>query len=71
MEGTAALHFLRQDPEEEPSSALQTQAWSPERGQEQDWAGQGAAGGWERSWEDSRLPRLAFIPPRPKAEEGA
>lgn len=70
MEGTAALHFLRQDPEEEPSSALQTQAWSLQRGQEQDWAGQGAAGGWERLWEDTRPPRLAFIPPCPQAEGG-
>lgn len=35
-------------------------------GQGQNWAGQGAAGGWERRWEDSRPPPpfLSFLPAR-------
>lgn len=51
MEGTAALHFLRQAPEEEPSSALQTanpkpEARSPEWGQEQEWGRAEEEGAW-------------------------
>lgn len=69
MEGAATRHFLRQDPEEEPSPACKPQACSLEPralsgGQEQG-QGQGEPG-------ETQTGRPAALrpPPRPQAEDG-